>query len=57
MYSHDSSVVGELYSDAYGRAPDRYFWAIWNMSTDSEREDIWIEICDALNERAYDGTY
>lgn len=51
MYTHDSSVVGELYTDAYGRAPDRYFWAIWNMSTDSEREDIWIEICDALNEK------
>ena len=49
MYEYDSSLVGDLYADAYGRMPSVVFWILWNKGTDSDREIMWHKILEDLS--------
>ena len=50
-YSFDENIVSDLHKDAYGFRPREMFWSEWNNASDDEKQEIWDDLCKAL-ERA-----
>lgn len=50
-YSFDENIVSDLHKDAYGFRPRGMFWSEWNNASDDEKQEIWDDLCKAL-ERA-----
>jgi hypothetical protein len=50
IMDYDSSLVSDLYTDTYGRAPSPVFWVLWNTGSDTDRECMWRKILADLNE-------
>jgi hypothetical protein len=50
-YSFDEDIIFHLYEDAYGFRPREMFWSEWNNASDDEKQEIWDDLCKAL-ERA-----
>ena len=50
-YSFDENIVSDLHKDAYGFRPREMFWSEWNNASNDEKQEIWDDLCKAL-ERA-----
>lgn len=50
-YTFDEEIIHELHQDAYNYRPNEFFWAEWNNSSNAEKQEIWDDLCKAL-ERA-----
>lgn len=50
MYTFDSNIVSDLHKDARGFRPTEYFWEEWDQCGDDNRQAMWDNLCQELEE-------
>jgi hypothetical protein len=49
-YTFDENIVSDLHKDAYGFRPREMFWNEWQCSTNDQKQVIWDQLIDTMNE-------
>lgn len=48
-HTFDDNIVSDLYKDAFGCRPSRYFWESWNAASDDVKQQIWDRLLADLD--------
>lgn len=48
-YTFDSTIVSDLYKDAYGFRPGSDWMKMWKIQSDMEKQYIWEQLCSDLD--------
>ena len=48
-YTYDERIVSDLHKDTYGFRPSQYWWQEWKACDEDGRQQIWDDLCEALD--------
>ena len=48
VYTYDERIVSDLHKEAYGFRPSQYWWGEWKASDEDGRQQIWDDLCEAM---------
>ena len=48
-FTYDETIVSDLYKDARGTRPGEGFWNYWNLSTATEKQEMWDGLLKELD--------
>ena len=49
-YTFDENTVSDLHKDAYGFRPDNGFWFMWKCSNDVQKQLIWDDLVERMEQ-------
>lgn len=49
-YTFDENIVSDLHKDAYGYRPREGWWNMWAAFNADQKQSLWDEMCDDMEE-------